>query len=64
MPKGSYTIEVTAKDSEDNDVGARAYFTGNVDGVRYIEGQAYLSVDDVLIPLSEIMQVSVAGDEG
>jgi flagellar basal-body rod modification protein FlgD len=64
MPKGSYTIQVTATDSEDNEVAARAYFNGVVDAVRYIEGQAYLSVDEVLIPLSEIMQVSVADDEG
>ena len=64
MPKGSYTIEVTATDGDENDVAARAYFTGQVDGVRYIEGQAYLSVDEVLIPLSEIMQVSVSEEEG
>ena len=28
MPKGSYTIQVTATDSEDNEVAARAYFNG------------------------------------
>jgi flagellar basal-body rod modification protein FlgD len=64
MPKGSYTIKITAKDADDNVVPAQAYFTGTVDSVRYIEGQAYLSVDDVLIPLSEIMQVGVAENEG
>jgi len=64
MAKGTYTIEVEATDSEDNAVDAAAYFTGNVDSVRYIEGQAYLSVDDVLIPLSQIMQVGVPTDEG
>jgi len=64
MPKGTYTIEVEATDSEGNIVDAAAYFTGTVDNVRYIDGQAYLSVDDVLIPLSQIMQVGVPSDEG
>lgn len=64
--KGTYTIEIEATDSEGNDVAVSAYFTGLVDGVRYIEGSAYVSVDDVLIPLSDIMAVTVAQekDEG
>ncbi len=64
MPKGSYTIDLSDTDSDGNDVAASAYFTGQVDNVRYIDGQAYLSVDSVLIPLSEIMQVGVHEDQG
>lgn len=64
MPKGSYTIDVSATDADGNDVSASAYFTGQVDNVRYIDGQAYLSVDNVLIPLSEVMQVGVPEDQG
>lgn len=64
MPKGTYKIEITATDKDEQDVPASAFFTGTADGVRYVDGQAYVSVDDILIPLSEIMQVSVAKDEG
>ncbi|MEW5701271.1 MAG: flagellar hook capping FlgD N-terminal domain-containing protein [Candidatus Zixiibacteriota bacterium] len=62
LPTGAYGIKIRAKDSDGQDVMANAYFSGTVDGVRFADGQALLAVNNVLIPLANVMEV-VAEDE-
>jgi flagellar basal-body rod modification protein FlgD len=59
---GTYQLQVSAKDSDGEEVGAKPYFSGTVSGVRYTDGQAVLVVNNVLIPLANVMAV-VADDE-
>jgi len=57
LSAGAYTVEISAvADGETQELAP--YFKGKVDGVRYIEGQAYLHVGELLIPLSEIREIS------
>jgi len=57
MPAGAYTVEISAVTSGETQQLV-PFFKGKVDGVRYIEGQAYLHVGELLIPLSEISEIS------
>jgi flagellar basal-body rod modification protein FlgD len=59
LPQGNYRINVRAEDGDGNPVTARAYFSGEVDSVRYIDGQALLNVDNVLVPLGDVIEVQV-----
>ncbi|HSG99634.1 MAG TPA: flagellar hook assembly protein FlgD [candidate division Zixibacteria bacterium] len=58
LPEGQYHITVRAKDSDGGDVTARSYFTGRVDGVRFVDGMALLTVGDALVPMSSVIEVT------
>ncbi|GAB4317224.1 MAG: flagellar hook assembly protein FlgD [Candidatus Zixiibacteriota bacterium] len=57
-PEGTYNLRVLATDSEGNDIPSQAYFSGVVDGVRYLEGNAMLLIGKAMVPLSNVIQVS------
>lgn len=60
MAPGRYTLKISGEDAEGKPVNARGYFNGTVDGVRYIDGQAMLTVGSVLIPLSDVLEIHTA----
>jgi flagellar basal-body rod modification protein FlgD len=57
MPAGAYDIKVSAKDAEGEELPVRAYFSGTVHGVRYVDGAAMLMVNNAFIPLGSVMEV-------
>ncbi len=61
---GTYNLTIRAEDSNGAPVNARGFFTGVVDGVRYVDGAAMLTVDDVLIPLSDVIEIHVTEEDG
>jgi flagellar basal-body rod modification protein FlgD len=58
---GSYQVTIRAENSAGDAIEASAYFTGVVDAVRYVDGAAMLAVDDVFIPLSDVIEVQQNG---
>lgn len=54
---GAYNVTIRAENSAGDPVDARAYFTGVVSAVRYVDGQAMLAVGDVFIPLANVIEV-------
>ena len=54
---GYYTINVIAKDKQDNEVNVIKYITGKVDAVRFVDGQAYLIVNGNLVDISNVSEV-------
>jgi flagellar basal-body rod modification protein FlgD len=57
VASGTYTVSIKAYDSDNNAVSANTLFKGKVDGVKYVEGSAYLMVDGLDIPLSSVVQI-------
>ncbi len=64
VKNGSYTLKVTAKDSNDVDITARAYTHGTIEGIRYKDGNAMLIVDGDEIPFSSILEIGLADTNG
>ncbi len=58
QPAGVYKIELFAYDADGNEQQLLPYFEGKVDGVLYREGQAYLNINDVLVSLADVMEIS------
>jgi flagellar basal-body rod modification protein FlgD len=54
---GQYSLKIVATDADGNAVTANAYFDGKVDGVRYVDGAGMLTVGNVLIPLSNVLEI-------
>ena len=54
---GQYNLKLVATDADGNAVTAHAYFNGKVDGVRYVDGSGMLTVGNVLIPLSDVLEI-------
>jgi flagellar basal-body rod modification protein FlgD len=54
---GQYNLKFTASDADGNAIAAHGYFNGTVDGVRYVDGAGMLTVGNVLIPLSDVLEV-------
>ncbi len=61
---GTYTFQITAKDSSSNAVTATPFMEGTVEGVRYVDGQAYLVVNGALISLSSVSEVGSTPESG
>jgi flagellar basal-body rod modification protein FlgD len=57
-PQGDYTYSVTAKDAEGNSVAATTYLEGRVTAVRYVDGNAVLTVDGMTVYLGQVMSIS------
>jgi flagellar basal-body rod modification protein FlgD len=63
LPEGQYQFEVLAVDGEDAPVSATTYSTGVVTGVSYQNGEAYLQIENFLLPISSVVRVDqVAGE--
>ena len=54
---GQYNLKITATDADGKAVKATAYFNGKVDGVRYVDGSGMLTIGNVLVPLSSVLEV-------
>jgi len=61
---GTYSFTITATDADGNTVTASPYMSGTVDGVQYVDGQAYLVVDGNKISLGDVMEVGTGVDDG
>ena len=59
-PEGAYSIRILATDSEGNDIPSQAFFSGTVEGVRYVDGNAMLMIGKAMVPLSSVIQISQA----
>lgn len=61
---GRYRIRINAENADGGPVPVRSYFSGQVDGIRYINGAALLSVGDALIPMANVIAVSMPDSDG
>jgi flagellar basal-body rod modification protein FlgD len=61
--KGSYTIEVEAKDTSGNTVTSRVDVRAVVEGVRFVQGIGFLIVNGTEIPLANIVEVLAPSGE-
>jgi len=61
---GTYSFQVTAADSSGKDITVMPYTLGMVEGVQYIEGQAYLIIDGTKISLGSVIEVGTGGENG
>ena len=57
LASGDYTFEISATDGGDNEVAATELFLGHVEGVRYIDGSAYVIVNGRELLLSSVTEV-------
>ncbi|MBN1826861.1 MAG: flagellar hook assembly protein FlgD [Candidatus Eisenbacteria bacterium] len=57
MSSGDYTFAITAEDGGGNEVSATELFLGHVEGVRYIDGSAYVVVNGRELLLSHVTEV-------
>ncbi|MCJ7507746.1 MAG: hypothetical protein MUO85_03310 [candidate division Zixibacteria bacterium] len=57
VASGTYTVSIKAYDSDGNSVAANTLLKGKVSGVKYIEGSAYLMVEGLDVPLSDVVQI-------
>lgn len=57
LPAGGFSLKIRATDSDGDAIGSRSYFSGTVDGVRFIDGMSFLSVNDAYVPMSNVIEV-------
>lgn len=55
---GTYSVTIQAFDSEGNEVAASTLTRGEVSGVRFKDGQAYLVVDGQEISISDVVEIT------
>jgi len=58
VPPGNYRIEIAAVSSTGESMTVTPYLKGRVDGVRYVDGMAYLDVDGMLVALADVQKLS------
>jgi flagellar basal-body rod modification protein FlgD len=58
LSDGTYSLRITAKDSDGNVVTATTRVTGVVSGVEEVNGQAVVTVNGLKIPLSDLTAVT------
>ena len=61
---GTYTFQVTAVGPDGEDVVVMPYRLGIVQGVQYVDGQAYLIVDGTKVSLGDVMEVGMRDENG
>jgi flagellar basal-body rod modification protein FlgD len=61
---GTYSFRVTAVDVNGADITVMPYTLGIVEGVQYLEGQAYLIIDGAKISLGDVIEVGTGDDNG
>ena len=62
MPDGIYGIAVTAVDAEGQALPASAGTRGRVTGVESQDGQVYLKLGELLVPLEQVFVVEEIED--
>ncbi len=58
LAEGNYSFQVDLRDAQGQAVQANSYTRGVVDGVEYLDGQAYLLIDGGMIPLALVRHVA------
>jgi flagellar basal-body rod modification protein FlgD len=57
LSAGTYTFRVTATDGEGNSIDVSPLVMGNVDVVKFVNGEAVLVLDGVEVAISEIIEI-------
>ena len=60
MEEGTYNIEVVAKNASGEAIDSKTFITGVVTSVDSANGQAYLSIGDIAIPLANVTSIRLA----
>jgi flagellar basal-body rod modification protein FlgD len=55
--KGVYTYKIEAKNSRNEDVNTTSYTSGEVTGVRFSQGNAYLMLNEIEVPLAYVLEI-------
>lgn len=58
---GTYQYEVQLYDLNGDAIDSQGKIVGTVDGVKYVQGQAYLDVDGLSVPLSDVLEINSEG---
>jgi len=61
---GTYKFEISAVDSLGKDITVTPYKLGIVDGVQYVDGQAYLVVNGSQVSLGDVIAVGSGEEDG
>jgi flagellar basal-body rod modification protein FlgD len=61
LPPGSYSVQLDARNTGDQNIVTPTYRVGIVAGIEYENGAAYLIVDGQRISLGEVQRISMAG---
>jgi flagellar basal-body rod modification protein FlgD len=61
VPVGTYTFDVTAKDTSQSDMTATYFKYGTIDGIKFSDSGAQLMVDGVTYSLSDISEIDNPG---
>lgn len=61
---GTYSFDIRAVDSLGKSITVTPYKLGIVDGVQYVDGQAYLVVDGTQISLGDVIAVGTGEEDG
>jgi flagellar basal-body rod modification protein FlgD len=62
LPDGTYSLKVTAKDSEGSTVVSKVYLDGKVTGVEQKDGLTYLTVNGVQISWDKLVSIRQPAD--
>ncbi len=63
FPDGKFYYEISAESSDGNAVGALPFMTGICTGVRYIQGGAYLVVNGLEVPMSDVSEINYVPEQ-
>lgn len=63
LPDGDYTFTITARDSTGEAVSSLAVQRSRVDGISYIDGQAWLSTGEGVVALGDVVEVLESDDQ-
>lgn len=58
VPNGRYSFEVLAMDAQEEKISVDMYTSGEVTGVTFKNGEAYLSAGNLEIPVSKVIRVT------
>lgn len=58
LPDGVYSFKVSTIDAEGIPTAVQTNMLGRVDAVRFVDGQPYLTVGEIILPSDEVVSVS------
>jgi flagellar basal-body rod modification protein FlgD len=63
VPPGTYEFSVAAEDADGNNVPAQTYIVGEIQRVRYQNGDAVLILGDIEVSLNDVIEISAQQEE-
>lgn len=60
VPEGRYTFGVSATDSIGNNVAAQSLIVGNIDSIRYQDGNAVLRLGSIEVTLGAVLEIGAS----